>query len=118
MNYQLYISWLFFLFIGMLALLGKLPWAIPAYYAVLSIATFAVYGHDKAIAGTSARRIPEKTLHAFAAVGGWPGAAIAQIRFRHKTIKESFRIMFWLTVAFNLGLFAYAWNTGFIQRIA
>ena len=33
--------------------------------------------------------------------GGWPGALIAQEKLRHKTRKQSFRIVFGLTVLFN-----------------
>ena len=42
-----------------------------------------------------------------AMAGGWPGALIAQQTLRHKSKKESFRFVFWLTVFLNGGV--YAW---------
>lgn len=50
-------------------------------------------------------RISERTLHGLALAGGWPGALLAQRWLRHKTIKRSFRIQFWATVALNLAAF-------------
>lgn len=34
-------------------------------------------------------------------MGGWPGALVARRVFRHKTIKQPFRAIFWLTVVVN-----------------
>lgn len=34
--------------------------------------------------------------------GGWPGALFAQKRYRHKTVKQPFRFIFWLTVLGNI----------------
>jgi len=42
-------------------------------------------------------------LHLLSLLGGWPGALIGQGLFRHKTSKQSFQFMFWLTVAINIG---------------
>ncbi|GAA4031011.1 hypothetical protein GCM10022212_31900 [Actimicrobium antarcticum] len=41
-------------------------------------------------------------MHLLALSGGWPGALIAQQIFRHKTVKEEFRQVFWITVAANV----------------
>jgi hypothetical protein len=43
-------------------------------------------------------RIPEIKLHALEALGGWPGALLAQIFYRHKIQKIPYRIVFWLIV--------------------
>ncbi len=45
--------------------------------AVTSLASFAAYGFDKRRAGTGGRRVPERTLHLLALLGGWPGAILA-----------------------------------------
>ena len=45
------------------------------------------------------------TLHGLSLIGGWPGALIAQQVLRHKSRKEEFRFVFWLTVVINVGVF-------------
>ena len=40
-------------------------------------------------------------------VGGWPGALVARRVFRHKTTKQPFRTIFWVTVIANC--VALAW---------
>jgi len=42
-------------------------------------------------------------LHLLGLLGGTPGAFIAMRMFHHKTSKQSFQTMFWLTVAVQLG---------------
>jgi uncharacterized membrane protein YsdA (DUF1294 family) len=80
--------------------------------AVMSVGAFVAYGFDKRRARIDGRRLPEKTLHLMALLGGWPGALIGQRVFRHETQKLSFRIVFWLCVILHLaivgGLF-YPW---------
>ena len=72
-------------------------WYAAAYLglvAVTSLASFAAYGLDKRRAAVGGRRVPERTLHLLASLGGWPGAILAQRQFRHKTRKVSFQIAF------------------------
>ena len=74
-----------------------------AWYGVMSLGTFVVYGIDKRRAKQEGSdRISEKTLHVLSLLGGWPGAIAGQKLFRHKTYKKSFRLVFWLTVLGNL----------------
>lgn len=75
--------------------------------ALLSLTTFGLYAFDKSAARRRARRVPEKTLHLFALLGGWPGALLAQKYLRHKTVKQPFRFVFWLTVLANCGLLVW-----------
>ncbi|HSK48782.1 MAG TPA: cold shock and DUF1294 domain-containing protein [Coriobacteriia bacterium] len=70
-------------------------------YVVMSAVLYAAYGLDKRAAQRGKFRTEESALHLLALVGGWPGALVAQRVFRHKTIKLSFQIAFWITVALN-----------------
>ena len=79
-------------------------------YFVTSIATFYTYKGDKEAAQVSARRTPEGTLIVLGLIGGWPGALLAQHRFRHKTKKVTFQIEYWLSVGFNVA--GLAWLIG------
>jgi uncharacterized membrane protein YsdA (DUF1294 family) len=96
-----------FIFILLIALpgyaLAKLTqsydWRILiAYTVVINLLTFLLYRTDKKRAQTTAWRISEKTLHLCELVGGWPAALLAQWKFRHKTRKTAFQIVFWLIV--------------------
>ncbi len=67
-------------------------------YAGMSVATFVAYGFDKSAARKGRRRVPTKTLHLLALLGGWPGALLAMPVFRHKRQTTSFVIMLRLIV--------------------
>lgn len=67
-----------------------------------SVILFLLYWLDKRRAQRGAWRIPEKSLHLLALLGGWPGAVIGQKLFRHKTKKRRFRLLFFVTVVINL----------------
>lgn len=77
-----------------------------------SLVLFFLYGIDKKRAEKGRPRISEKTLHLWALCGGWPGGLFGQRLFRHKTVKVSFQIVYWLTVLGNLLL----WGTLFYVR--
>jgi len=70
--------------------------------AVMSAISFAAYGLDKRRAVNGGRRVPERTLHLLAFLGGWPGALGGQRQFRHKTRKLTFLIVFWCIVALHV----------------
>ena len=57
---------------------------------------------DKSAARSGGWRTQESTLHGLSLIGGWPGALIAQQVLRHKSRKEEFRFVFWLTVVINV----------------
>ncbi len=99
------------------AIVLLLPWAFNAYLAlavwlaVINLVTFAYYGYDKYQAKRGGRRVPEVVLHVFAIVGGSLGAFAAMGMFRHKTIKGSFRIVYWFIVVVQVaaaGVAGYA----------
>lgn len=87
-------------------LLGLLIWGMPFWvvvlYAGMSLCSALLYWSDKRNAASGGWRTPESTLHLIALAGGWPGAIVAQRLLRHKTVKQTFRIVFWCTVAINL----------------
>lgn len=78
--------------------------AYLAVVAVMSLACFVVYGIDKRRAAAGGRRVSERTLHLMGLLGGWPGALAGRRRFRHKTRKVSFRVIFWAVVALHIGI--------------
>ena len=75
----------------------KLHWTI-AYFIAVNISVFLLYGYDKRVAKAQkgGMRIPENTLHFFAFIGGTPMAFVSRRFFRHKTVKVSFVVTFWI----------------------
>lgn len=94
---------------GFLALTGywayseKIPILIFFFYLSASLLTFFLYAVDKHAAQHGYWRTKESTLHLSSFACGWPGALVAQTTLRHKSKKQSFRIVFWLTVLLNCG---------------
>jgi len=86
---------------------GKVPLFIIVVYVLMSIITYITYSSDKSYAITENSRVPENTLHILSLLGGWVGALIAQQRFRHKTKKSSFKIVFWITVLLNVSILIF-----------
>lgn len=87
----------------------KVYLGLALWYLLLSLITLGVYWWDKRAAIHGNWRVPERTLHMLALLGGWPGAWLGQYWLRHKTRKASFRVMFWLTVLVNLTLPVLLW---------
>jgi uncharacterized membrane protein YsdA (DUF1294 family)/cold shock CspA family protein len=107
MQTALVVATTFFAILVGLVLLDRIPLVVLAAYALLSLVAVAAYRADKSAAQRGAWRTPESTLHLIALLGGWPGALIARQLFRHKTVKQPFRTVFWLTVAVNCGVLAW-----------
>ena len=61
------------------------------YLFIINIVTFFYFGLDKIKARLSHRRISEKILWFFPAIGGSIGALAGMYFFRHKTKKASFQ---------------------------
>lgn len=92
----------FFLVYAIVSALWRPPLWVAGLYLAFSAAAYVVYAVDKAAAASGARRTPESTLHALALAGGWPGALLAQQFLRHKSTKQEFRQVFWVTVLLNI----------------
>ncbi len=106
-KFSIYLSVMFLSAIFVAFSLGYVPLKLCLAYIGLSLVTFIMYAYDKSKAQSGAWRTSENTLHLFAIVGGWPGAAIAQQTLRHKSQKKEFRFIYWLTVIINIGAFAW-----------
>jgi uncharacterized membrane protein YsdA (DUF1294 family)/cold shock CspA family protein len=98
---------IFLIIVGVSVLTAKIPPMIFAIYMVVSLLSFIMYFFDKSAARKGAWRTQENTLHLLSLAGGWPGALIAQKKLHHKTKKQSFRYIFWITVLLNCGAFAW-----------
>ncbi len=114
--------WLFSLLAVAIVLIVALPpvlwlgWSwLWSYLIAINVATFLLYGYDKAIAGGSihqSRRVPERVLHGAELLGGTPAAFAAQRLLRHKTQKSSFQLRFWLIVAVQAVAVVVVWLMG------
>ncbi|MDZ7751065.1 MAG: cold shock and DUF1294 domain-containing protein [Gammaproteobacteria bacterium] len=98
----------FLLVVGVGVLVSAVPAPLLLIYLGVSAITFAAYALDKRAAAEGSWRTSEGTLHLLALVGGWPGAVVAQSRLRHKTRKQPFRAVFWVTVVMNCGAFGWS----------
>lgn len=100
--YALTLAGIFLAIVAGLVVAGKLPpFAFPLYFGS-SLAAFITYAWDKSAARRDRWRTAESTLHLLSLVGGWPGALVARHIFRHKSKKQPFVRVFWITAAFNI----------------
>jgi uncharacterized membrane protein YsdA (DUF1294 family) len=79
----------------------------PYYLIWLVIASaiaFILYGYDKAQAKSGGWRVPEKILHGWALVGGFPGGWAGRGIFRHKTQKGFFTFILVISTLLHLGV--------------
>jgi len=90
-----------------LARLASLSWVL-SYLAGINLATLSLYGWDKWAAVKDRLRVPELLLHLLSVVGGTPAAFAAQSAFRHKTVKRSFQVAFWVIAVAQIALIGTA----------
>ncbi|MHB1116849.1 DUF1294 domain-containing protein [Sideroxydans sp.] len=109
-NTSLVLAAAFIVFVSVSSLVGKLPPAVSLLYLLGSAVAFIAYAFDKSAAMNDRWRTPESTLHFYALVGGWPGALAAQSMLRHKSKKQSFQIVFWVTVLLNCSALAWLYS--------
>lgn len=98
---------LFFVFLGVSAVYGVLPFMVFSYFIIISGITFFAYSVDKSAAQNGEWRLSEDSLHVLSILGGWAGALTAQVLIRHKSKKTSFKRVFWVTVALNCLLLCF-----------
>lgn len=97
----------FFAVVGLAVSMKKIPPFILALYILFSIITFIIYALDKSAARKGNWRTKETSLHLLSLAGGWPGALLAQKMIRHKTIKQPFLTIFWITSVINAAVFVW-----------
>jgi uncharacterized membrane protein YsdA (DUF1294 family) len=99
-----------FAFLGFLLAVGiavamafylQIKWMI-CYLVGINLTTFIFYFYDKQASSLGFMRVPEFILHLFTLLGGTPMAFLAQYIFHHKTIKASFRLIFWIIVVVQI----------------
>ena len=71
---------------------------IAGFMVAASLTSYFLYWQDKRQAQSGKWRISELRLHVLEFFGGWPGAFIAQRRFRHKCTKGRYQFLFWVIV--------------------
>ena len=106
------LSCIFLFCIGVLVFFNRLKPIILILYLFLSITTFLLYRQDKIKAKNEAWRTPENKLHFFSLIGGWPGALIAQRLLHHKSRKQSFLVVFYITVILNISAISFHYYFG------
>lgn len=95
-----------------LAVLGVLPPALLGVYLATGAWSYLLYRADKSAARRNRSRTPENKLHLADLLGGWPGALIAQQQFHHKTMKQPFQFVFWVSVVLNLAACVWLVRSG------
>jgi len=109
---------LFLLLYAFASLAWRMPQLVGLAYLVTSLTCFVACAIDKSAARAQGWRTPQATLLALSLLGGWPGALLARQWLRHQTGKAAFRWKFHVTVALNLGAFAWlAWQIGHTEEI-
>lgn len=123
--FSVFVAILFLGIVTFSVLSEKIPPLILALYLGASLITFILYAVDKSAAKKGTWRTQESTLHLFSLAGGWPGAMVAQQKLRHKSKKQPFRFIFWVTVLLNCGVFVWLFTASgaaslqsWIDRIA
>jgi uncharacterized membrane protein YsdA (DUF1294 family) len=86
------------------------------WLVAVNAVTFGYYGYDKASAKAAGPRVPEAVLHGLALAGGTLGAYAGMRYFRHKTIKGSFRVLFWVIAVLQVGLLLAALYRIFVLK--
>lgn len=96
------------------ALLDRLPWALLAGYAAISVVSITAYRLDKSFAETGQWRISEGTLLGLDLCLGLVGGLLGQALFRHKTRKPRYVAATALILAAHL-LWLAAFASGLID---
>lgn len=79
---------------------------LALFLLLMNALSFIFWGIDKMQARRRAPRISEQSLLLLAAFGGWGGAILGQIYFRHKIRKRGFINALWaIAVIEIIGLF-------------
>lgn len=78
-----------------------------AYVIFINVRTFTLFAVDKKHAVKKHERIPEKELFKYIWLGGAPGAALAMLIYRHKTLHKNFTVTVTILLIIQLMLFSF-----------
>ena len=84
---------------------------------MIGLLTFIFYALDKSAAKNGKWRTSENTLHFLGIIGGWTGSLLAQRFLRHKTKKQPFKAILWMTIFLNLTFLAWLIYTQSYQQL-
>ena len=115
LNIGLIFAMTFCIVLFCLLMMDKIPFSVVGIYLILGIFTFMTYAIDKNAAQKNMWRTKEITLHALSLMGGWLGALLAQQKLRHKSKKEAFQTVYWITVIFNCSAFGWLLTQGYFE---
>lgn len=73
-------------------------------FLFINVIAFIIMSYDKRLAVKGKRRISEKALLFWVAVGGTVGSLLGMLLFRHKTSKRSYLLKFCLIVFLQIVL--------------
>ena len=73
-----------------------------SYFTTLNLITMLFTWQDKSAAINDMPRISELRFYVLACCGGWPGSYLIQQIRRHKTLKQPFRVIFWICSWLNI----------------
>lgn len=110
-NVSIMLTAVFLVLVAGSSFTGKLPVEVAWLYLAASLVAFSAYALDKSAARNGRWRTKESTLHLIGLAGGWPGALTAQRLLRHKSRKQSFQIVFWVTVILNCCVLAWFFSS-------
>lgn len=80
---------------------------IGGYFVAINAASVTLFWYDKHQAQNRGWRIPEKQLQLSALLGGWVGGFWAMKTFKHKTIKQEFRIPYFIATGLNIAALGF-----------
>lgn len=78
----------------------------PVWFALMSFCQSIYYWRDKRAAIKGYTRTPEAQLHLINLAGGWPGALLGAVVFRHKTTKLRYQRVLKACILCNLSVCA------------
>lgn len=78
------------------------------YFLFINLLSFVIYTFDKFKSTKGYSRISELELHTFSLMGGFLGATLSMVLFRHKVKKETFLVKhIFILLAWIIGILYY-----------
>ena len=76
--------------------------SIFIFIGLVNIFSYFIVILDKKFAEKNLRRIPENYFFIIAILGGWPMGSLTMKTIRHKTVKRSFQVKYFLSSLLNI----------------